>query len=171
MKKLLLPIAFLFAPMSLWAAPEVRPGYGAAEGLKEKFAAQRAAARVPARSQPQTQVEVGEELSAAGRLEQLVDAGLLLSVAVSKEEAEVLVTQGFVRVESPEALAGRTLFGDRAFHLLRVGPSRDECLACDPALLGPSEGELKIHLGQEVKLRLRRDRQGLLMVVGIARGA
>lgn len=170
MKKLLTLIFCTWATGALAAPAEAQPGYGAAKELRARYDLRRAQAKKPPRSQPQTRPETGAEpLSASGRLEQVLDAAILLSVPVTPEQQEVLRAQGFTKVERVEDLAASTLYGDRAYLRYRLGPSREACPSCDGSLLGPEEDRLSSRVGQEVRLVLNRDRQGLLLVTAVER--
>lgn len=170
MKKLLTLIFCAWASSALAAPSEVQPGYGVPKELRARYELRRAQAKKPPRSQPQTRPEAGAEpLSANGRLEQVLDAAVLLSVPVTPEQQEVLRAQGFTKVERVEDITASTLHGDRAYLRYRLGPSREACPSCDEGLLGPEEDRLVSRVGQEVRLVLNRDRQGLLLVTAVER--
>lgn len=169
MKKLLTLLLCTVASNAA-AAPEPRPGYGAPENLRARYDLRRAQAKKPPRSQPQTRAESGAEpLMATGRLEQVLDAAVLLSVPVSPEQQEILRAQGFTKVTKVEEVAASTLFGDRAYLRYRLGPTKEACPACEEGLLGPEEERLLSRVGQEVRLVLNRDQQGLLLVTAVDR--
>ena len=170
MKKLLTLVFCAWASAALAAPAEVQPGYGAAKELRARYDLRRAQAKKPPRSQPQTRPETGAEpLSANGRLEQLLDAAVLLSVPVTPEQQELLRTQGFTKVDRVEEIAASTLHGDRAYLRYRLGPTREACPSCDASLLGPEEERLLSRVGQDVRLVFNRDQQGLLLVTAVER--
>lgn len=169
-KKLWILFFSTWAANAVAAPPAPRPGYGAPDELRARYELRRAQAKKPLRSQPQARPERGAEaLVASGRLERVLDAALLLSVPVTPEQQEVLRAQGFTKVDKVEDVAASTLHGDRAYLQYRLGPPREACPACDPKLLGPEEDRLSSRIGQEVRLVLQRDQQGLLLVTALER--